>query len=189
MKRKILIVVGVLTVGVLLFLVFGRQFYTKRFSPEQHVTLQDGKINATVFYNRPYKRGREIFGALVPFDKVWRTGANEATTFESENDLLVNGKPLKKGIYSLWTVPGKNSWKVIFNTTIPPWGVDYDGNPLRSEADDVLIVEVPVTVMENAVEQLTVDIVADGTNYALHLMWDVTKVSVPLALAGPQNGR
>jgi hypothetical protein len=70
-----------------------------------------------------------IFGGLVPYGEVWRTGANEATTFTTNQDLLVDGSFLAAGKYTLWTIPGPESWKVIFNSKMYPWGIDTDKKP------------------------------------------------------------
>src|SRR5688572_13747575 len=80
---------------------------TKAASPEETVTFSQDNLTIEVFYNRPFKKGREIFGGLVPYDAVWRTGANEATTFETSKSLQIEGKTLPTGKYSLWTIPGK----------------------------------------------------------------------------------
>src|SRR6056297_2810384 len=86
---------------------------TKSYSPEDTVTYQKDDLTLEVFYNRPYKKDRQIFGGLVPYGEVWRTGANEATTFFTSKDILVDGSLLPAGEYTLWTIPMESSWKVI----------------------------------------------------------------------------
>jgi hypothetical protein len=101
----------------------------------QHaVTTQTvGLTDITVDYSRPAVKGRVIWGGLVPYDKVWRTGANEATQISFSDDVTINGQPLPKGTYSLHTIPGKDSWTIIFNKTAKQWGsFNY------KEADDAL---------------------------------------------------
>lgn len=181
MTRKILLIFGILLVLVMLFLVFGRQYYTKRFSPEDHASLNDGQVELTVFYNRPFKRGREIFGGLVPYGKVWRTGANEATWFETNVDLKFGSGMLKAGRYSLWTIPDAKTWQVIFNSNIPPWGVNYNSEAARNAEFDVLKVEVPVAEQTQTTEQFTITIAKSASDYLLNLVWDKTLVSVPFA--------
>jgi hypothetical protein len=106
--KKFLIISGI-AVAALIILAAVTNFFvkkhTKSFSPEEQIEYKQDDLQIVVFYNRPYKKGREIFGALVPFGKVWRTGANEASTFETNQDLQFKGKTLKKGRYSLWTIP------------------------------------------------------------------------------------
>lgn len=183
--RKFLIVVGILLVLVILFLVFGRKYYTKRFSPEDHAGLVDGDFNALLFYNRPFKKGREIFGSLVPYGKVWRTGANEATWFETNHDLSFQGKILKAGRYSLWTIPNEKSWEIIFNTSIPPWGIDYNSEAARNPETDALIAEVPVILNDNVVEQFLISLDKQDSAYLLSFRWDKTEVRAPFQAIEP----
>jgi hypothetical protein len=183
--RKFLIVVGVLLVLVILFLLFGRKYYTKRFSPEDHTELVDGNFEALVFYNRPFKRGREIFGDLVPYDKVWRTGANEATWFETNKTLNFKGNILKPGRYSLWTIPNESSWQIILNSTIPPWGIDYNSDAARNPDTDVLIIDAPVAHTDNMVEQFTIALSKQDNGYAMDFLWDTTDVQVPFTIVSP----
>jgi hypothetical protein len=185
MGRKILLGVGILLVWVMLFLVFGRKYYTKRFSPEDHAQLIDGDFEVLVFYNRPYKRGREIFGGLVPYGKTWRTGANEATWFETNRNLYFNGQVLKKGRYSLWTVPGEKTWTIILNSEIPPWGVGYDSEAARNPITDVLQVEAPVQKQQSSTEQFTITFQKSERDYQMNLIWDKTVVPVPFKFSAP----
>ncbi len=92
--------------------------------PSQKAQLMQtvGLTDVTIVYSRPGVKGRVIWGELVPYDKVWRTGANEATTISFSADVKVNGKPLAAGLYSLHTIPTKNEWTVIFNTKADQWG-------------------------------------------------------------------
>ena len=92
--------------------------------PSQHqvVTQTVGLTDITVDYSRPVAKGRTIFGGLVPYDAVWRTGANEATQISFSDDVTINSQPLAKGAYSLHTIPGKESWTLIFNKVAKQWG-------------------------------------------------------------------
>ena len=103
------------------------QLRTPRASQKQVVTQTVGFTDITINYSRPGVKGRQIWGALVPYDKVWRTGANEATTITFSDDVTVNGQPLPKGTYSLHTIPSKDEWTIVFNTTANQWGsFNYD---------------------------------------------------------------
>ncbi len=96
-------------------------------SPHSTITQSVGTTDVTIDYHRPGVKGRPIWGTLVPYDKVWRTGANEATTISFSDDVTIDGKPLPKGTYSLHTIPGKTEWTVIFNTVAKQWGsFSYD---------------------------------------------------------------
>ena len=96
-------------------------------SPHASLTQSIGLVDMTITYSRPGVKGRQIWGALVPYDKVWRTGANEATKISLSDDVTINGQPLPKGTYSLHTIPGQASWTLIFNKTADQWGsFNYD---------------------------------------------------------------
>src|SRR5687767_13004731 len=98
------------------------QVRTPRPSPKASVMQNVGLTEITIQYSRPGVKGRAIWGSLVPYDKVWRTGANEATTIEFSEDVAINGQKLKKGLYSLHTIPNPNEWTVIFNSVAEQWG-------------------------------------------------------------------
>ena len=117
-----------------------QQLKLPRPSPKGVVTQTIGMTDVTINYSRPGVKGRTIWGDLVPYDKVWRTGANEATTISFSRDVTIEGKPLPAGTYSLHTIPGKTSWSVIFNKKADQWGsYEYDA------AQDALKVQVTPT--------------------------------------------
>lgn len=153
---------------------------TKSFSPEETVTFPAEELTLEVFYNRPYKKDREIFGGLVPYDEVWRTGANEATTFFTDKDILVDGSLLAAGTYTLWTIPKEDSWKIIFNSKLYPWGITPDGEPSREAAFDVLTIEVPVIKLEQPIEQFTIDFKNTHDFILMTMAWDQTMVEIPI---------
>lgn len=171
------IVVAVLVVG--LFVAFKiMQANTKKASPEVTVEYKSNGTELSVFYCAPSKRGREIFGGLVPYGQVWRTGANEATTFTTNRPLTVGGKNLPAGTYTLWTIPERENWTVIFNGKQYPWGVDWDSKPTREPEHDVLQVQVPVDTLDAPQELFQISF--DEKTPALVLAWDRTKVAVPM---------
>ena len=179
--KWILIIVGILAViGIGLSIAWKNlQKETKKHSPEETVVYNEGGKALEVFYNRPSKKDRDIFGGLVPYGEVWRTGANEATTFTTGTDISVNGESLPEGKYTLWTIPGENSWQIIFNNKSYAWGVSWGGKASRDPNADVLKVEVPAESLEQVVEMFTISF---ETNELLNmvLQWDQTKVSVPI---------
>lgn len=171
------IVVGVLVVGlVVAFKIL--QANTKKASPEATAEYKSNGTEMSVFYNRPSKRGRAIFGELVPYGEVWRTGANEATTFTTNRDLALGGKTLPAGKYTLWTIPGKETWTVVFNSKQYGWGVDFNSKASRDADADVLQVQVPAGVQDPPLEQFLISF--DETTPALVMAWDQTKVAVPM---------
>lgn len=153
---------------------------TKKFSPEDTVGYIKNDLQLSVFYNRPYKKGRPIFGALVPFGKVWRTGANEATVFTTNQDLTVEDQLLQAGKYTIWTVPNADMWEVIFNSKQYVWGVDSDGNASRDPAFDVLNVKIPVDKKSDPTEQFTIFFTEINSEINMVFEWDQTKVTVPI---------
>lgn len=174
---------GLLIGAVLLALIgyFGFGYMktqTKKASPEEVNTFTFGDASLTVDYSRPSKKGRVIFGELVPYGKVWRTGANEATTITVDKDIMFGADPLAAGTYTLWTIPQASSWTVILNSKTYPWGVTYGGEAQRDATADVVTVEVPTTQLTEVVEKFTIDVSTDPA--ALNLKWDQTLVSVPL---------
>ncbi len=169
-----------ISLGTLLALLFFGFLYmqtqTKKASPEATVTYNYDKANISVFYNRPYKRGRVVFGDLVPYGEVWRTGANEATTFSTSSDLWVNGDTLPAGKYTLWTIPGESEWKVIWNGSQYSWGVTFGAKASRDPEKDVLVATVPVTHVDETLESFTISF----SKEAMTLAWDQTEVIVPM---------
>lgn len=155
---------------------------TKSHSPFEVAILNEGEVNIEVSYCRPYKKGRVIFGDLVPYNEVWRTGANEPTVFETTSDITVKGEVLSKGKYSLWTKPGETEWHVIFNSEIPNWGVDYSNKALRNPDTDVLEVTVPSYNNEKVIEQFTIMFDKMDEQVEMVIMWDKTTVVLPMDL-------
>jgi hypothetical protein len=180
-KFFIFSLIGIAVIAAIVaFIGFVQLKNTKSFSPEDEVIFEQGDLKIKVFYNRPSKKGREIFGGLVPYDKVWRTGANEATTFETSKDLTIDGKTLKAGKYSLWTIPRENSWTVIFNSEHGQWGLNSKGEPNRNPELDVLKVEVKAVQQDQVFEQFTIEFEKTGEDVEMVLIWDKTLVSVPI---------
>ena len=149
-----------------------------RVSPNALAAQTFGTAMAVVEYGRPSVRGREIFGDLVPYGEVWRAGANEATTLTVTQDVLVGGAPLAAGTYSLFAVPGDETWTVILNGVAQQWGAyEYDA------AQDVLRTEVIAETGRPVQEQLLMlfeDVDAEGAT--LILAWDDIRIPVRLAL-------
>jgi hypothetical protein len=142
-----------------------------RVSQKSTVTQTVGLTDVSITYSRPGVKGRVIWGGLVPYDSVWRTGANEATTFAVSKDVTINGKALPAGTYSLHTLPGKTSWTVIFNKKADQWGsYTYDA------AQDALRVEVQPAEGPNQ-EWLTFSFPDVQTDTAtVELAWEKVRV-------------
>lgn len=129
--------------------------------------------NATlkIKYGAPSKKGRTIFGGLVPFDAVWRTGANNATEITLKKDVTIGGKSVKAGTYNLFTIPTAKDWTIIFNSELGQWGA-YDYEKIKGK--NVLEVKVPSMATDAVTEMFTIT----ATDAGFDLVWDKTKVSV-----------
>jgi len=156
---------------------------TKQHSPEDTVTYKDDAVKLEVVYSRPFKKDREIFGGLVPYNEVWRTGANEATTFSTDSKLIILDQELPAGDYTLWTIPNPKEWNVIFNSGEYGWGVNWDGKATRDPALDVVNVKIRPQRSIKTLEQFTIDFRDDPSSLVMRLGWDVVRVDVPLAKA------
>jgi hypothetical protein len=181
-KFVIFSLIGVAIIGILVVVIGYVQLKkTKSFSPEDEVVYTQGDLTLKVFYNRPSKKGRMIFGSLVPYDKVWRTGANEATTFETNKDLTIEGKKLKAGKYSLWTIPRPGRWTIIFNSEHGQWGINSKGEANRAAEKDALTVDATAVEQDRVFEQFTMSFEKSGEDIEMVLAWDKTLVSVPVS--------
>jgi hypothetical protein len=137
-------------------------------SPALTATGKAGKANITINYGAPSVKGRNIWGDLVPYGKVWRTGANDATTFETDADIKIEGQSLAKGKYSLFTIPEVGEWTIIINKNPRQWGA-YS----YKQEDDVIRVKVKSSKSSSFNELLNYQ-VADGKVY---IRWENLEVS------------
>jgi hypothetical protein len=132
----------------------------------------------TLTYSRPVARGRALFGALVPYGKVWMPGADKATAISISRDIQIDGHPLRKGSYSVWTIPRAESWTIIFNKTADAYHTEYPGEP-----QDALRLEVRPEQGPH-VETLTFSFpIVEAKDAVLRLEWG--PVSVPLSIRVP----
>ncbi|MDQ6478758.1 DUF2911 domain-containing protein [Dyadobacter sp. LHD-138] len=177
MKKTLLIlsiVIAVMLAGFILL-----RMYTKSFSPSSVASYHEKGIDIDVNYSQPGKKGRYVFGreqdkALVPYGKVWRTGANEATVIKIGEGISFAGKPVKPGSYSLWTIPGQSAWTVILNSETGQWGTNYnDGqNFLKSN------VSIRINPKVEELFKIYFQDQPNGTN--MILSWDQTEAIIPI---------
>ncbi|MDO6597655.1 DUF2911 domain-containing protein [Oceanihabitans sp. 2_MG-2023] len=183
MNRFLKWVIGLLAVALVAVSIYSYKndgLFSQRLSPEKTVSFQVEDIKLQVFYNRPSKRDREVFGALVPYNQVWRTGANEATTFETNKPLKIGKDSLPAGKYTIWTIPNDTAWNVMFNSKQYSWGVDMEMKPMRVPEFDIVNISVPVKKIDTTVEQFTIGFDNSTDNLSLTMAWDNTMVVVPL---------
>ena len=167
---------------------------SRRASPLGIASTHLGDTYVKVTYGRPYVRNREIFGAntdtsefLVPYGELWRTGANEATEITATGPLVVAGQQLPAGTYSIFTIPGAETWSIHFS---PHLGLDGTGifdastntfTQVYDPADDVVAVTVPRTALQEPVDQFTIDFEGEGSSADMVLRWELTEVRIPVS--------
>lgn len=146
-------------------------------SPRDSTTLQLGDARVSIAYGRPLARGRQIFGGVVPWGEVWRTGANQPTLLRTDHDLRIGDTPVPAGEYALFTIPSPEGWQLIVNRQTGQWGTEHDA------AQDLARIPMQPTTLDEPVERFTISLEARGEREAeLSLSWDDTRASVPIRL-------
>jgi hypothetical protein len=153
--------------------------YTKSFSPFTSVSYSSKQANIKVSYSSPAKKGRHIFGriedgALVPYGKVWRTGANEATVITFNQDMMFGGEKITAGSYSLWSIPGQAQWQVLLNSETGQWGTEYN------DGKNILSTTVDLRIQRNIQEQFKIYFEDLPNGVHMILSWDQMEVIVPI---------
>lgn len=138
----------------------------------------DNSSLVRIIYSRPFKRNRQIFGKLVPYGEVWRTGANETTEIRFYEHSKINGKPIKKGTYALFSIPGKEEWTIIINSNYKGWGAyDYD------QEEDVLRFNLPALQTATEVEQFSISTRPAEKGTTVLFGWDDTYLQFEVVAA------
>lgn len=150
---------------------------SSRPSPTEKATCDLGMGQTiTTDYSSPRMKGRQIYGGLVPYGKVWRTGANDATTFVTTTGVEVGGKSVPAGSYTLFTVPDANKWTLIINKKTGEWGIPY-----KYQSDELARVDMTVSKVSSPVEDFTISYEKTGSGCVMHLDWETTRASVDIA--------
>lgn len=150
---------------------------SKRPSPPEKATCDLGSGQTiTTDYSSPRMKGRKIFGELVPYGKVWRTGANEATTFVTSGEVEVGGKAVPAGSYTIFTVPEADKWTLIINKKTGEWGIPY-----KYESDELARVDMKVSKLSSPKEDFTISYDKSGNGCTLNVEWETTKASVHIS--------
>ncbi len=178
MKRNFAIVTAFLL--ILVAYAAAQQDKSKRPSPPAHAQCQfpDGKT-IKVDYSSPRindpKTGqpRKIFGGLVPYGEVWRTGANEATSFVTDTNLTVGDKEVPASSYTIFTIPNQDKWTLIVNKKTGEWGIPY-----KYESDELLRTDMNVGKPDATVQNFTIDFNQEGGSCTMRLSWENTQASV-----------
>ncbi len=160
----------------LLILTFTTLALAQKPSPpaQAQCKFSDGKT-ITVDYSSPRMKGRKIFGGLVPYGEVWRTGANEATTFVTTANLTVGGKSVPAGDYTIFTVPKPDKWTLIVNKKTGEWGIPY-----KYESDELARVDMKVSQTPSPIENFTISFDQKGEACTLNIIWEQNKSSAEL---------
>jgi len=175
MKKTAIAILFVLTVSVV---VAAQQDKNSRPSPpaQAQCKFSDGKT-ITVDYSSPRTKGRKIFGGLVPYGEVWRTGANEATTFVTDTDLFApKGTKIPAGQYTIFTVPGADEWTLIINKHTGQWGIPY-----KYQSEELGRVPMTVSKLPSPAENFTISFDHTGGRCTMRLSWENTQASVDFA--------
>jgi hypothetical protein len=146
-------------------------------SPPATAAAVIGGKKVTIAYSAPSIRGRKIMGGLVPFGRVWRTGADNATTMQTEADLDIGGLKVPKGTYTIYTLPGATEWHLIVNKQTGQWGTEYN------QGQDLGRVKLNLAQTPAAVDKFKIELSSTGGNKGLLKMtWEKTEVSVPISV-------
>ena len=137
--------------------------------------LAGGK-GVTVDYSSPRAKGRKIYGGLVPYGKVWRAGANEATTFVADTDLTVGGAAVPAGSYTIFAIPNADKWTLVISKKTREWGTAYPG-----EKEDLVRVDMQVSNLSSPVENFTIAFDQSSSGCTMHMDWETTRASVSIA--------
>src|SRR5688500_411571 len=172
LKKLILCGAAVLT----LLTADAQQLKTPAPSPTQTIKQDFGISSVELTYSRPAMKGRKVFGDLVPYGKLWRTGANAATRIKFTDDVQIGGTNLKAGEYVIYTVPNQNEWEVVLNKGITNWGIDG-----YKQEEDVVRVKVKPIKLDEAFENFTMQFMNVKPNSTdLYIAWDKTAVALPI---------
>ena len=155
------------------------QINTPRVSPASEVEQMVGLTEIEIEYSRPSMRGREVFGNLVPFGKVWRTGADNSTKISFDTDVIISGKTIQSGTYSIFSVPNKESWEIIFYSDVELWGVPRDWSENKIVFSSMF--DVKKLKKSNTVETFTIsfnDLTNNDVN--MNITWENTSVDIKI---------
>ena len=169
MQKRIAFVIG---------MIFTLNLFTacqKRPSPSAAATCDLGGTTIRTNYSSPRMKGRRIYGDLVPFGQVRRAGANEATTFVTSSDVVVGGKTVPAGSYTIFTIPAADKWVLIINRKTGEWGIPY-----KYESDELGRVDMKVSKLPSPVEDFTIAYDKTASGCTMRMEWDTTRASVDI---------
>ncbi|MGB8541114.1 MAG: DUF2911 domain-containing protein [Candidatus Acidiferrales bacterium] len=182
-KRFVSLTVILLAIAILAIPIFAQQDKVQRPSPSAKAScsFSNGK-SITIDYSSPRAKGRKIYGGLVPYGEVWRAGANEATTFVTDTDVVVGGKTVPAGTYTVFTIPNENKWTLIISKKTknakggPLWGTPYPG-----EGDDLARMDMEVSKLPSNAENFTISFDKSASGCTMNLDWETTRASIDIS--------
>lgn len=183
MKKKIFIGAGVVLGVLVVWTIYGL-FFAPVKSPPTSAAIDHNGLQIKVSYSQPSKRGRLIFGeesagALQPFGKYWRLGANAATEITFNKDVTFAGQPVNAGSYRMYAVPGAESFKIALNSEL---GVRFSAAMEPDHSLDVLTVDIPVEPLLAEAEMFTISFESDSAGVNMNMAWDMTLLRVPIGV-------
>jgi hypothetical protein len=175
-RNKAFIVASAVIASALLMMAYA-QDAKSRPSPAATATSTINGKNVSIAYSQPSMRNRKIMGELVPYDQVWRTGANDATTLKTAADLNIGGTNVPAGTYTLYTLPSAGTWKLIINKQTGQWGTEYHPE------QDLARVDMKKDALSSPVETFVINFEPKTNPNAIVMQWESTKLSVPISAA------
>jgi hypothetical protein len=176
--RKAIPIAVVVCLGLAIFVFVSRAHQDKSSRPSPPATASldlGGGKSITIDYSSPRLKGRKLGKDLAPYGEVWRTGANEATTFVTSADISVGGTPVPAGRYTLFTIPNADKWVLIISKKTGEWGTNYPG-----PSNDLARIDMKVSTLPSPVENFTISFNKSATGGTLNLEWETTRASVPI---------
>ncbi len=174
--RKVSVYVAVCCLGIAIIAVAcGAQDKSKRPSPPATASVDLGGTKITIDYSSPRLKGRHVGGEVATYGKVWRLGANEATTLVTTGNVTVGGKAVPAGSYTMFAIPDKDKWTLIISKKTGEWGTDYPG-----PSEDLARIDLKVSAVPT-VENFTISLEKSGAGANLNLDWDTTRATVAVA--------
>jgi hypothetical protein len=177
--RKAIVFVSVccLALALFVFVSHARQDKSTRPSPPATASLDlGGGKSITIDYSSPRLKGRKLGKDLAPYGQVWRTGANESTTFVTSADITVGGTAVPAGNYTIFTIPNKDKWVLIISKKTGEWGTNYPG-----QSNDLARIDMKVSTLPSPVENFTISFDKTGNGGTLNMDWETTRASVAIA--------
>lgn len=181
MRKNIVAICAVVAMGLAILTIPAKSQQDKSKRPSPPASTQcslAGGHSVKVDYSSPRMKGRKVYGELVPWGQVWRAGANEATTFVTDADVVVGGKTVPQGSYTLFVVPNSASWELIVQKTTGEWGIPY---PPQKDAGELLRTHMTVSSLPAPLENFTISFDQKGAGCTLNMDWETTRASVDIS--------